>query len=277
MATPTSAQQVINAGTATQVAGTQLTVDELMGQLGLNTSGANEAQAYGNLQGQYTEANADISNQQLGLQGQGLAAQQGLLETQYGIQGQTLQGEETLAGQQNTLANQGYADQATNQALQYKNQVQGQAGAAAASGAINTEGNKQAVATNATENQLATNQLGRSEQGTADSYAYQQQQFGLEAQGQAAQENYSLGSIGRGEAGLGLTAQANGLSTDQTINQINYGMQQAGLQGQQANDNIYGQIGTAVSQGAGYTAGQIGYGALLGGVNMNQAFAGMGY
>ena len=61
-----------------------------------------------------------------------------------------------------------------------------------------------------------------------------------------------------------------------TIGQINYGLQQAGVQGQMTEDQLYGQIGQAVSQGATAEAGMIGYGALLGGANINSALAGSG-
>ena len=85
-----------------------------------------------------------------------------------------------------------------------------------------------------------------------------------------------LGNIARGEAGLGLSAQANNLWAQQQISQINYGLQQAGLQGQQSADQIAAQIGAAQGQGATYQAGAIGQAALLGGVNLNAALSGGG-
>lgn len=41
-------------------------------------------------------------------------------------------------------------------------------------------------------------------------------------------------------------------------------------------DHIYGMLGRAIANGDEYTAGQIGYAALLGGVNLNQALSGKG-
>ena len=267
-------QGALGGGAAVQVAGTGLTVDELMGQLGLNQAQVNQTEAYQQLQGSYAQANAGIGQEQNLLSQQGLGAQAGLLGTQYGIQQQTLAGQEQLAGIQHGLSEQQLADQKAQQALSYQNQVQNTQGSLAASGALNTEGSKQVQNTNAAENQFAQAALQRSGTGLQAQYGYQQQQFGLEAQGQAAQQGYSLGSIARGQQGLELASQANGLSLDQTLNQINYGMQQAGLAGQGNADQLYGQIGSAVGQGATYQAGAIGYGALLGGVNLNQALAG---
>lgn len=261
-------------GAAVQIAGTGLTIDELMGQLGLVQAQTGQSQAQQQLQGSYAEANAGLGMEQNALAQQGLGAQSGLLNTQFGIQQQTLAGREQLAGTQHGLSEQALADQTAQQALSYKNQVQAQQGGAAASGALNTEGNKQAVSTNAAENQFAQQALQRAGTGLEAQYGYQKQQFGLERQGQQAQQAYSLGDIARGEQGLQLASQANGLSLDQTLNQINYGMQQTGLAGQQQADQLYGQIGSAVGQGATYQAGAIGYGALLGGVNLNQALAG---
>jgi hypothetical protein len=99
-------------------------------------------------------------------------------------------------------------------------------------------------------------------------------QYQNQAQGAADQYAYSEGDIARGQAGLNISAQQNGLGLDQTISQINYGMQQAGIQGQQTADQLYGQLGSTISQGATAEAGVLGYGALLGGVNLNGALSG---
>lgn len=261
-------------GQAVNIAGTNLSLDELMGQLGLNQADVNQSQAYQGLQGSYAEANAGLGQEQLGLQGQGLQAQAGLLNTQYGIQQQTLAGQEKLSGIQYGLQQEALGQEKAQQALGYGNQVTGTQNQLASSGALNSQGSKQTQGTNAIQNQFAQSQLQQQGIGEAASYGYQQQQYGLEQQGEAAQQQYSLGNIARGEQGLQLSSQANGLSLDQTLNQINYGMSQSGLQGQQNADQLYGQIGNAVGQGATYQAGAIGYGALLGGVNLNQALAG---
>lgn len=271
---PNSPLGVLEAGQAVNIAGTGLSLDELYGQLGLTGAEVNQQQAQATQGLGYSEANAALGQEQLGLQGQGLAAQAGLLGTQYGIQQQTLQGQEQLAATQYGLSQQDIAAQRANQTQAYGNTVQNTQGSLAASGALNTGGSKQTQATNSFQNQQAQAAITRQQQGEQAQYGFQQQQFGLEAQGQAAQQAYSLGDIARGQQGLNLSAQANGLSLDQTINQVGYGMQQAGLQGQQTAEQLYGQIGTAVGQGATYQSGAIGYGALLGGVNLNQGLAG---
>ena len=266
----------IAAGQATNIAGTNLTVDSLMAQLGLVQPQFGQQEQYANLQGQETLAQAGLGEQQLGLQAQGLGAQAGLLNTQYGIQQQTLAGQEQLAGTQYGLSQQDIAAQKAQQAEAYGNQVENTAGGLAAQGAGNTQGAKQQISTNAFQNQQAQQAINRTQIGEQAQYGFQQQQFGLEQQGQAAQQQYSLGNIARGEAGLGLSATANNLSAEQQVNQINYGLQQAGFQGQQSQDQLAAQIGQAQSQGATYQAGAIGQAALLGGVNLNAALSGGG-
>jgi hypothetical protein len=271
---PQSPLGVLNAGQAVNIAGTQMTVDQLMGQLGLNAAQVNQEVAQANLGEEYTKAQAGIGQEQLGLQQQGLAAQQGLLNTQYGIQQQTLQGQEQLAGTQYGLAQQQNAADVAAQALSYANQQEATQGQIATSGAVGAVGQQREVATQAFQNQQAQAALGRQATGQQAQYGFQQQQFGLEQQGQAAQQAYSLGDIARGEQGLNLASQANGLSLDQTINQIGYGRTQAGLQGAQNAEQLYGQLGQTIGQGATYQAGALGYAALLGGVNLNSALGG---
>ena len=267
---------VLAGGQAVNVAGTNLTVAELMQQLGDIQGGLGQEKAYAELGGQYAGAQSWLGQEQLGLQAQGLGAQEGLLNTQYGIQQKTLAGQENLAATQFGLSQADLAAQKQQQALSYGNQVVGTQNQAAASGALNTAGSARTQGTNALENQFAQGQLQRQGIGEQAAYNFQKQQFGLEQQGQAAQQAYSLGDIARGEQGLQLSSQANGLSLDQTMNQINYGMEQAGYGAQQSKDQLYGQIGQAIGQGASYTAGEIGYQSLLSGVNLNQFMAGQG-
>ena len=134
----------IAAGQATNIAGTNLTVDSLMAQLGLVQPQIGMEQQYGQLQGQQALAQAGLGEEQLGLQAQGLGAQAGLLNTQYGIQQQTLAGQEQLAGTQYGLSQQEIAAQKAQQAQSYGNQVENTAGGLAAQGAGNTQGAKQA-------------------------------------------------------------------------------------------------------------------------------------
>lgn len=271
---PQSPLGVLQAGQAVNIAGTGLTIDQLMGELGLNQAEVNQQVAQAQQGLGYTEAQAGIGYQQNQLQQQGLAAQAGLLNTQYGIQQAGLGAQEQLASTQYGLEQQQTAADVAAQNLAYANQKQNTQGQLAASGALNTQGSKQEQFTQAFQNQQALAALQRQATGQQAQYGYQQQQFGLEAQGEAAQHAYSVGDIARGQQGLQLAAQANGLSLDQAINQVGYGMQQAGLQGQQNAEQLYGQLGSAIGQGATYQAGAIGYGALLGGVNLNSALSG---
>ena len=265
---------ILAGGQAVNVAGTDLTVKELMAQIGMIGPELQQEKQQAELGGQYAEGQSWLGQQQLGLQGQGLAAQAGLLNTQYGIQQQSLAGQEQLASTQYGLSQADLAAQVAQQKIGYGNQVSGTQNQLASSGALNTAGSKQTQQTNAAENTLANQQLARTGLGEQAAYAYQKQQFGLEAEGQAAQQQYSLGDIARGEQGLNLSAQANDLSLDQTINQINYGQTQAGQQAQQSKDQLYGQVGQTIAQGTSYTAGALGYQSLLSGVNLNQILAG---
>lgn len=266
---------LLSGGQAASIAGTNLTVDELMGQLGLIPQSLTASTNYGNLEQSQAKAQAALGQEQLGLQGQGLQAQAGLLGTQYGIQQQTLAGQEQLAATQYGLSQQEIAAQKAQQAQAYGNQVENTAGGLAAQGAGNTQGAKQQIATNAFQNQQAQSAINRQQIGEQAQYGFQQQQFGLQQQGEAAQQQYSLGDIARGEAGLNLTAQQNGLSLQQTIDQMQYGMSQAGLQAQQDTGQLYGQIGSAIAQGDQYQAGALGAASLLGGgLNTNQMWAG---
>ena len=265
----------IAAGQAVNIAGTNMTIDSLLAQIGLVNPELQQGQAEAQLQGTDQLAQGALSQEQLGLQGQGLQAQAGLLGTQYGIQQQTLAGQEQLAGTQYGISEQQIGAEAAAQAQSYGNQVENTAGGLAAQGAGNTQGAKQAISTGAFQNTQAQQAIGLQQAGTQAQYGFQQQQFGLEQQGQAAQQQYSLGNIARGEAGLGLSAQANDLSTQQMVNQINYGMQQQGIQGQLSADQLYGQLGQAQAQGATYTAGALGVSGLLGNVNLNQALSGI--
>ena len=111
-ASPTQATTYSRLAKAVNIAGTQMTVDQLMGQLGLNAAQVNNQVAQAQQGLGYTEANAGIGQEQLGLQGAGLQAQAGLLNTQYGIQQQTLrrarsnwQGLSTACSQQDIAAN----------------------------------------------------------------------------------------------------------------------------------------------------------------------------
>lgn len=257
--------QDVFAGQGVNIAQSGLNVDEILGQIGAVNPTVNANVQQAELGGQYSEANAFLGQEQLGLQSQGLGAQQGLLNTQYGIQQQTLQGQEQLAATQYGLSQQDIQAQKANQALNYGNQQINTQGQIATSGAVGSQGQQRQVGTEAFQNTQANAALARQQQGEQAQYGFQQQQFGLEAQGQAAQQQYSLGDIARGQAGIGLSSQANGLSLDQTLNQINYGIGQAGIQGQQAQGQLYGQAATGEGQTATAIGAATGTAALIGG------------
>ena len=164
--------------------------------------------------------------------GSGAPAQAGLLGQQYGIQQQTLAGQEQLAGTQYGLSQQDTRRlrKHSRPSLTGTRWRTPQADSPLRGPGTLREP-KQAISTNAFQNTQAQQAIQRTGIGEQAQYGFQQQQFGLEQQGEAAQQQYSLGNIARGEAGLGLSAQANGLSARQPINQINYGMQQAGPSG----------------------------------------------
>lgn len=273
---PQSALGVAQAGQAVNIAGTGLTVDQLLGQLGLNAAQVNQQVAQGTQGLGYTEANAGIGFEQNQLQQEGLGAQAGLLNTQYGIQQQTLAGQEQLAATQYGLSQQDIQAQQAAQGVNYGNQQAATQGQIATSGAVGAVGAQRQVATQSFQNQQANAAIQRQQTGEQAQYGFQQQQFGLEAQGQAAQQAYSMGDIARGQQGLQLSAQANGLSLDQAINQVGNGLSAAGLAGQQTNEQLYGQIGSAISQGVTAESGAIGLASLLGGVNPNQMMSGSG-
>ena len=275
----TQLQGVLAGGQATNVAGTNLTVAELMGQLGLVNPGLNEQNQYAQLQGSYAEANAGLGQEQLGLQAQGLGAQAGLLNTQYGIQQQTLAGQEKLSGQQYALSQADLAAQGAQQKISSRQPA----------GHRNPEpvGSLWSPGTALDRSRLKpptpprtpwpSSSLPAREQGRKRPTSISSSSTGSKPRVKRLSSSTSLGSIARGEQGLGLSAQANGLGLDQQLNQINYGMQQAGLGAQQnADQPLRADRPGHPGQGSSYQAGAIGYGALLGGVNLNQALSGGG-
>ena len=201
-------------------------------------------------QGQYSAANALLNYQGLGLQSQALgssaetaAAQQGIEQSQYGIQ----QGQ--------------YPEQLQQAALQNANAQRGLTDQGAISGTLNTTGQKRAQETQAAQYNWQQADI------------YRQQQLS-----QLAQQSQQVGYGGQQEQianqmqQLGIAGQQQGLSAQQAQNQMNFGLQQLGYQGQDAVMQYAAQVAAAQAgeaqtlAGVGSAAGMIsGLGAAIGG------------
>lgn len=185
---------------------------------------------------------------------QGQTADYSTLMAQYQKQGLGINAQQTALSQtgnteqyQSTMA----ADQQQGQenALSFQRQLQSQVQNSAASGSLNSEGNKQAQADIGQQSQWANQSLGRSENLTEEQYANAQQNFGL---------------IG----------QANGLSIDEVNARLQYGINQLGEEYDPTSlaAGVAGGISSQNSDVAGILS-QVG---LLGGVNASAALGGLG-
>jgi hypothetical protein len=184
---------------------------------GANNANVGVQNAYAQSMAGIQQGQLDISNAQLGLQGQGqdisnklAGIQQGNEVAQYGIQ----YGPGGQAEQQHTA------------------QMENLHGAAAASGGAITEGAKQ--------------QAGLAESG----YQAMMQTAGIGQASQVAgyQAQQGGGVFGGGQAGiaksnLALMAKANGLSEQQLIEQLNYGISQNNNSGITNAGQLLGQMG----------------------------------
>ena len=207
---------------------------------GLQESIANQQQNTG-----YALANALLGYQGTQLQEQGLAGQIGTAAQQQAIEQQQYGGQLAQLG----VTQQGTALQQANLAYQTPQQYQKQAGAAAAAGALNTQGNKQAV--------------GNIQQQAA----YQGSQLGLQSQSEYIQQQ--LAQLGQQSEQVGyggtqqqmanqyqqieLAAKQAGIPVQQAISQMQYGIGQAGIQAdptQFINQAATAQGGEATTQGA---------------------------
>lgn len=203
-----------------------------LAQQGLQYAGIE--QQLGNL-GPQLAMEGDYATQMAGYQLGGL----GINTQQTGLQQQGVT-------QRHDLQQQGFQQQQQQQQLEFQNQMRGIIGGQAASGALNTEGSKQAQSTATQENQFRTATLGREEQLSAGDYA-------------------------RAQANYGLIGQANGLAQQEVYTRLQSGLQQMGMAADpsalvsQASGVLSGQ-----AAGVGSTLSQAG---LLGGLN---ALAGLG-
>jgi hypothetical protein len=218
-------------------------------QFGTNLSqyqltGTNLINQAANQLGQY-----GISAAQLKLQGQGLQAEAGLLGTTSGLE-----------QQEYGLQKQQYPEQLAEAALNFQNNQRNLTGNLAAAGATNTVGG------GAQQNLLSQNYAWQ----TAD-IGRAQKEAELQQQGTLAQQQYSAADIARQQQNLALVAQANGLSQQEVVQQLGYGLKQAGLDVQQSIPQLLNSLtqiyGGNLSQVEG-AAGQLG---LLGGTPLGQA------
>ena len=242
--------------------------------LALNT-GYGLAQDVGNIQGNKLQQQALASQigtaaqqqgtelkqyqtqlEQYGVTGQSLASQSGYIGQQqdiasqeYGVTQQSLASQGGYIGQESDLAGQELgnqqaqlANQSSQIAYEYPLQMQQQQGAAAAAGATNTVGNREALA-----NITATNgaggfaQTGLALQGQAAGLAYtgteqgleqQQAQLGYSGQQAALQEQGTQAGLTQQQAQIGFSQQQNNIS--QQLAQLGQTSELQGYQGQQA-------------------------------------------
>jgi hypothetical protein len=262
------------AGAAPQVAGAQLTVAELVDQLGLAQSALGTAAAEAQQQKGYQLAQAGISQQQLGLQGQALSDQQLLEFGQLARQGQGIEASRGLTKEQFDLEQAALTQQTALTQQENQAAVQSLQAQQAASGVAQSRGQTQAQQIQAAQQQYQQAQLARQAQGEKAQYDYQMGQYDREKANLDAQTAYSTSDFARGQAALGLAAQQNGLSVQQTIDQLKYGLAQQGIQERQTEADLFGQIGQAVAGGESAAAGVLGIGALTGGLNLNSILAG---
>ena len=221
---------------------TQAAGAELQGAVAGQLTGVQEQEAQS--QGTYSAANALLSQQGLGLQGQALgsqaqtaAAQQGIEQSQYGIN-QTQ-----------------YPEQLQEAALQNANAVRGAQDAAAVGGTLNTTGYQRQQGTQAA--QYAWQQ--------ADIYR-QQQLSQLAQQGQQVGYGGQQEQIANQMQQLAIQGKQQGLTAQQAQDQMNFGLQQLGYQGQDAALQYAQQVATAQGGAAATVAGVGAQAGLIGGM-----------
>ena len=180
----------------------------------------------------YQIANALLSEQGLGLESQGLAQQAGTAAEQQGIEQQGFGIQQTQVPEQLAQAKE-----------QYGLAMQGQEGAAGASGATNTVGNRNA------------------QQNLTSNYGWQQADiYRQQALAQLGQQSEQLGYRGQQEQfgnqrqQLELAAKQAGIGVQQLTSQMTYGLNQLGIQGEDALSQAMATAANAQSAQAGDTA-----------------------
>lgn len=254
---------IIAGGQSAGIAQSGLTMEQLLGEIGLTSATAGETNQYNAQQLEESLSGLGISAGQnylseLGLQAQAgqTAAQQGFTTAEYGVSSTQYPEQLAEAAQQNKLANQQLST------------------TGAATGTLNTQGQASSV------------------QNQALQYGWQQQDIGRQAQlAQLGQESglsatqYSLGDIARSEQNLQLTAAANGLSVEQLKAQYAQGVEQTGTGAESDLTQLYtqylsqqgSQVGDVAAAGAQLgllSPGQILSQGQTSGLNLNSLFSG---
>jgi hypothetical protein len=199
----------------------------------------------------YDLANALLNYQGTQLQEQGLAGQIGTAAQQQAIEQQQYGGQLAQLG----VTQQGTALQQANLAYQTPQQYQKQAGAAAAAGALNTQGNKQAVGNIQQQAAYQGSQLGLQ----AQSEFIQQQLAGLGQQSEQVGYGGQQQQMANQQQQLQLAAKQAGIPVQQAYSQLQYGIGQLGIQADPTQ-----LIGQAATGQAGEAAGYGAVGAQLG-------------
>lgn len=247
-----------------QVDAAQAALQQLLSQVGPTVAAdqateANYQQQLGALPAQigqtdaYQQAMAGLQQGQLGLSEQGTALQGQSLQLQEGLSGQ----QQGIEQQQYGLQQTQYPEQQAEQALSYKNQQQSLQGGLAASGALNTGGSKQQQSTLAQQNTWANQDIARS-----------QALAGLGQQSEQAGFNEQQGQFGIAQQNLSLSAQANGLSEQQLVDQLNYGLAQNQESGIQSAGQLLAGMGSLASGDVSTEATALAPIGYAGGVNL---------
>ena len=260
---PTASSEIL-AGQQQAIAGSGLTMQQLLGEIGMVAPNANETAQYNAQQLALSEAGLGLQAGSNAIQGQGLAAQLGLTQQQQGIE-----------QQQYALSQQQYPEQQAEAALANQNAVQQLSSQGAIGGTLNTQGHKQAVSTQAQQYGYQQQDISRAQQNAA-----------LGQQSEQAGYQYSVGDIARSQQNLQLAAAQNGLSYQQLISQFGQGQSQLGQGGgleqlytqylaQQGNQ--LGSLGTAEGEAGVLVPGSaiINQG-MQNGMNLSSLFAGIG-
>lgn len=262
---PSEIAGAVGAGQAANIAGSGLTIAQLLQQIEAAPGQNAEQLAYNTSQYGIGVGQAGVSQAQNLLQQQGAAAQ--------GVLNQQQQAEEVA---QYTLAQQAFPEQQAQAAQQNTQALQGISSGGASAGTLNTTGH------------------GRDIQNQALSYGWQQAdisraqqtaQLGQQSEVQGYQ--YSAGDIARTQQNLELAAQANGLSLQQLTGQYQYGQTTQNQGSELAQSQLYDQLLAAYGGSVGDLAGvgsQLGLlspGSILSnglsnGVNLNSTLFGSG-
>ena len=221
----------IQAQNAPALANQGLQASLLQKQMGQIQPDLQQAGDYATAMAGYQLGGQDINAKQVGLQQQGTEASYGNQQQQYGLQ------------------QQGIQQQQQEQALSFQNQMQGIIGGSAASGALNTEGSKQAQSTAQQQNVFAGQTIGR-----------EQTSLGL-------QEKLSAGDFARAQQNYGLIGQANGLAQQEVKTRLESGLQQLGESSGASADSLVSQMGGVLSGESTGVGGTLSQAGLLGGLN----------